>query len=266
MQIGICASVETAAKLPPDGFDFFELNVQSFLVPEKDESAFEPNLRLATALPRPVKAANCFLPGNLKCVGPAVDSSRLLRYAGEAFSRAGRTGIDLIVFGSGAARTVPDGFGKGEAIAQFVELLRSLGPLASAHGVTIAVEPLHRAECNFINSLAEGAEVVRQADHANVRLLADLYHMRMEAEPLSELVRHGSLLAHVHAAEFSERGWPGKSGEDFTAFLRALAEAGYSGPLSIECTWGDILSEIAPSLRFLHGEIGRAARLSGSHF
>jgi len=266
MQIGICTSLETAAKLPSDGFEFFELNVQSFLVPEKDEAAFAHNLLLAAALPRPVKAANCFLPATLPCVGPAVDSSRLLRYVEAAFRRAERAGIDTIVFGSGAARTLPASFERSEAAAQFGELLRTLGPLASAHGVTLAVEPLHRAESNFINSLAEGAEVVRLADHPNVRLLADTYHMGMEKEPLSELIRHGSLLAHVHTAELFKRGCPGKSGEDFSALLRTLTRVGYGGALSIECVWEDILSEIGPSLRFLRGEIERGASLPEAHF
>jgi len=119
----------------------------------------------------------------------------------------------------------------------------------------LVVEPLNKAECNFINSLAEGAEAVERANHPNVQLLADYYHMLRENEPASEVVRFGKIIKHAHVAELSGRGFPGKSREDFRPFFQALAQANYKGRVAIECTWGDIGLELESSARYLREQM-----------
>ena len=52
-----------------------------------------------------------------------------------------------------------------------------MGVIAQSYGIVVCVEPLNRAESNFINTLQEGAEIVRRVNHPHIRLLADLYHM-----------------------------------------------------------------------------------------
>ena len=255
MEIGICAHPSDAPELSPEAFDYFEVNVQSFLVPEKEESAFQPHLNAATSAIKPVKSANCLLPGDLKCVGPNLDHQRLLRYAQNAFSRAERIGIEVVVFGSGGSRSVPDGYSQDQALQDFVEVLRQFGSIAQRYGVTLVVEPLNKTECNFINSLAEGAEAVEQCNHPNVRLLADSYHMDKDAEPVSEIVRFGHLLRHVHVAELAGRCFPGKSGEDFRPFFQMLQQIGYAGRVSLECTWNDIVTDHVFSTRYLRGQM-----------
>ena len=46
----------------------------------------------------------------------------------------------LIVFGSGGARRIPDGFDRTRAWAQLVDFGRRIGPLAEERGVTIAMQ------------------------------------------------------------------------------------------------------------------------------
>jgi len=116
MEIGICVHPAKAAGLPGDAFDFIEVFVQNFLVPEKDEAEFKPNLDAARSAIKPVTSANGFLPTDLKCVGPDVDEARLMRYAETAFRRAEQVGIKIIVFGSGGARTVPEGYPMEQAM------------------------------------------------------------------------------------------------------------------------------------------------------
>lgn len=254
-EIGICTSIHDAALAPADAFDFVEVNVQAFLVPEKPDEEFAPHLEAAKKFKKPVRAANCFLPGDLKCVGPSVDMGRLRRWGALAFARAQQVGIETIVIGSGASRKCPEGFDKEEAFEQFVELLREMGPLAEPHGVTVVVEPLNTGECNIINSLADGARAVEAADHPHVRLLADTYHMAKESEPATEIVKYGHVLAHVHVAELEGRAWPGKSREDGTPYYEALAEAGYAGRMSLECKFDDMPSEVGKSMIFLRDQI-----------
>ncbi len=247
-ELGVCGSINQAPTLAAAGVDYLEENVQAFLAPEKDGLTF-------TAAALPISAACCFLPGALKCVGPVVDAPRLLRYGETAFRRARDAGIEIIVFGSGGARTFPDGWTRERAREQFIDALRQLGPLAQKHSVTIVVEPLNRAECNFINSLAEGANVVRAAAHPNVRLLADAYHMLRDGESYDEILKHGALLRHAHLAENSNRAAPGVNGEDFRPFFRALARVGYQGRVSIECSWKNFEVELPAALACLRQQL-----------
>jgi sugar phosphate isomerase/epimerase len=250
MDFGLCAgaaaNAELAAGMP--GLDFLEENVQGFLVPAAPEADFIAKLAAARAAQRPIVAANCFLPASLPCVGPAVDDAAIDAWAANAFRRAEATGIRVIVFGSGGSRKIPDGFAATTARDQFATLLARLGPVAARHGVTVVVEPLNRGECNFINTVAEGADVVREVRHPNVRLLADLYHMAKNGETATDLAPVVPLLAHVHIAEVATRSAPGVAGDDFTAFFTILRAGGYDARISLECNWGDLAKQAAPGL------------------
>lgn len=253
MKLGICTAPETAASLNGFRFHYVEANVQSFLVPEKPEADFEANLAKTGGLA--VRAANCFLPGDLKVTGPKVDETRLVAWAESAFRRAKRTGIRSIVFGSGGARGLPEGFSPDEGRAQFLQALRLVAPAAEANGVTVVLEPLNTGECNFINTVAEGAGYIREVGHPNIRLLADFFHMLRDGEGPEILLETGDLLAHVHLAEKEKRTAPGVAGDDFRPFLYNLAKTGYSGDLSIECGWGDLAAEHAAAYEALEKQV-----------
>ena len=249
--VGICTGQANAAALQAAGADFVEENVQSFLLPEQPDFSFQP-----AALP--VRRANCFLPAALKCVGPVVDMARLLRYASVAFQRAHQAGIDIIVFGSGGARQIPDGLSKSIAEQQFAMLLRELGPLAANQGVAVVIEPLNRMECNFINSVPEAAALVAACNHPNIQLLADFYHMLRDDQSPDDIRRHGARLRHVHLAEQANRTPPGVAGDDFRPFLKALAQVNYRGAISIEANWGDLPAEAGHAVAELRRQINAA--------
>ena len=119
MQAGICVPAEKVTEVLGAKPEFIEEHIQNFLKPAEPEEAFAQNLARAKALAVPVRAANCFLPGTMKCVGPEVDQEALARYAQTAFRRAQAAGIEVLVFGSGGARKIPDGFPREQAKRQF---------------------------------------------------------------------------------------------------------------------------------------------------
>ena len=260
MHLGLCTSASANAGLiAGSGIDYVEENVQGFLLPrDPDAAAWARRLADARACAKPLRAANCFLPGDLPCVGPAVDRTAIRAWATTAFARAKQAGITAIVFGSGGSRRIPDGFDRAQARAQFVDLLKELGPLAAAQNVTLVVEPLNTGECNFITSVDEGAAIVRDAATPGVRLLADIYHMLRDGEGPAAITRAGSLLAHVHIAEREKRTAPGVAGDDFTPYLRALAGIGYDGNLSIESGWHDLAVQLPVALAELRHQLGLA--------
>lgn len=235
--IGITRPVAEAFALKEAGVDYIEPGVGPTLIPDKPDADFEAVLTQLRALPIPVRACNVFIPGALKLVGEQANHDGAAAYAETALRRAGRVGIPIIVFGSGGARRVPDGFDKNRALEQFVAFGKRIAPAAAAAGVTIALEPLNRKECNLINSLAEGAWIVDAVGHPAFRLHADVYHMLQEDEPPDEIVKAGARIVHAHAAQKGTRMAPLPGGTDFRSYFAAYKAIGYRGRLSIESSW-----------------------------
>jgi sugar phosphate isomerase/epimerase len=258
MKIGLCFSVQQADIAANAGFDYIEENVQNLLVAEASEDTFATGLKMAQNAPLPIIAANCFLPGTLKSTGPDVDFDRIARYAATAFRRARQVGMRHIVFGSGGSRQIPVGFDRSKAHHQFLTVLHRIAPLAEKHGLTILIEPLHRQECNFINSLADGASFVETVNHPHVRLLADFYHMLKDGEDPYEIVVYGKWIRHVHIAEKEGRLAPGSSGEDLGPFLFALKKIDYKGAISYECGWKQFPEQAAGSLQGFRENVRQA--------
>ncbi len=256
-KIGVCTSLGNAAAAQSAGCDYLEEGVRSFLVPHRPEAEFLAKSKGFEKSPLPILACNGFLPESLKSVGPDCRPEEILAFAETAFRRARRIGVRHIVFGSSGSRNIPDGFDREEARRQFVRLLRQMGPVAGTYGVTVVIEPLNRSECNFINTVAEGAGIVTEAGHPNIRLLADIYHMLRENEGPESLLAAGPLLRHCHIAEKEGRTPPGVAGDDFGPYFEALREIGYEGGISIECRWDDLTREISGAVRALKEQILR---------
>jgi len=234
MQYGVCGGRDVAEAAAEAGYDFVELTVTDALKPLEDEAAFRDALERLKAFPLPCPVLNCFVPGDLKITGPAVDADALAAYVTTACERAKTAGVEVIVFGSGGARRIPDGFDREEAHAQLVAFCKMLGPVAGANGVTVAVEPLNLAECNVLNTVGECAELVREVDHGAIRLLVDAYHWAMDGDSAEDIAKNGRLLAHAHVASVPNRLPPGCDECDFGPFFRALTESGYDARVSVE--------------------------------
>ncbi len=197
MKFGICTSIGNAAAVKAAGWDYVEENVQTLLAGMMPDSQWKPPQAGALAAP----AANSLVPGGMKITGPAVDADGLRRYMRTVIARAQKVGIKILVFGSGAARMVPEGFNRATAKEQIVEFVESSARIAAEHGVTIVAEPLNRGECNIINSVAEAMEYVRAVDHPNFQCLVDSYHFWLEDEPLENLRAAMPWIRHVHLAD-----------------------------------------------------------------
>lgn len=245
-RLGVCTSVDNAAALRAAGGSYIEASVSGFLIPEASDEEFAKNLEKAKACPLPILCCNGFYPGNIRLTGPDADFDRAVRYAEKAFERAEMVGVTTIVFGSGGARRIPDGFSRDVARNQFVDLLKAIGPLAQKHGVTIAIEPLRTQECNFINTVREGTSIAREAGHPNICVLADIYHMTQAGEDASAITDAGKTLRHCHIAENARRTAPGVDGDDFRPYFDALKAIDYKGRISVEGNWLDDFEGLAP--------------------
>ena len=259
MQIGIIADAPTLAKLPANiAVDFLEGWVAECLMPEATDEAFAPRARELRTHRLPMPASNRFYPAHLKVIGPSVDAARLDQHAAVAVRRAKEIGMSVIVFGSGPARTAPAGFSLATAFEQFVGLLKRIAPEAQRHGVVIAVEPLQRGESSVVNTILEGAEAVRRANHPAIQLLVDSFHMVRNGESWDDILQVAPLICHAHVSEDKDRAPLGTHGDDLRPFLRALRRAGYDQRLALEPVWTDIAAQAAPCVAELRRQMADA--------
>lgn len=232
---GICGPLSIAPAAKAAGWDYLEPSVQDVLKGDIDDAAWTGDREAAAAGIR-IEAANVFMPGALKMVGPSVDEARIETYLSRVFPRAKKVGIQTIVFGSGVARMIPDGFDRETAKQQIVKFAKRVGEHAAKAGITVVFEPLNRGECNVINSVEEGAEFTAAVNHVNVKCLVDSYHFWLEKEPLSNLAAAMPIIRHVHVADEHGRDTPGKATpkSDYRAFFKTLKAGGYDGRISVE--------------------------------
>lgn len=262
MIIGCCGNMNTTdpdgtgieflEQLCEVGYDYIELSLSHMT--SLSEAEFDAlRLRLLRSSMQ-CKACNNFFPPTLRLTGPAIDIEMINRYAENALDRAGQLGVEHVVFGSGPAKRVPDGFPHESAWEQLVDLLRRLQPIAAKNGIVIAIEPLRRAECNIINSVAEGLELVKACDRTNIRLLADLFHMAEEKEPMEAIAATGKYLAHIHIANPTGRVFPKRQDSyDYREFLRSLKEVGYQAKISVEAYTTSFRADAVAALALLRG-------------
>lgn len=229
------------------GFDYAEATVGAVmaLTDEEAERAASENLKL--------ESFNSFIPGKYKILADPEGYTGALEYVREASARVKLLGGRLIVLGSGSARALPEGMEIEKAKEIFARFCTEAAAIMAEYGLTLAIEPLCAAECNFINTLAEGAEIVRRVDLPNVGLLADAYHMYKGLEPPSEVKKYAGMLSHIHVAEPPERVFPGKYGGGYLRDLAyALLVSGYNGGVTVECKFGsDLVSEFTAAQNFL---------------
>lgn len=224
---------EKIRKLSEFEYDYAELPLAEMMA--LDAAALRKIRADLAAVELRCEACNNFFPRTMRLTGEDADPAGALEYAKRALQLAAGLGVETVVFGSGGAKNVPDGFPMEKGYEQVVALLRAVAPAARDNGITIAIEPLRKAECNLINTYAQGAELAKDVGEQPVRCLVDFYHLTEEQEPVDDIVRDAAYLHHVHLANPKGRVYPAQIGEaEYLPFIGALRSAGYSGRISCE--------------------------------
>jgi D-psicose/D-tagatose/L-ribulose 3-epimerase len=256
VQVGLCTGLNGLDAAKAAGFDYVELATSEIAaLADADYESAAARIR-QLGLPAPV--ANLFLPATLKVTGPDIDRDEQLRYVRKAFERLSTIGTGLVVFGSGGARRVPDGFPKDDAFRQLVDFGRRAADEARRRNITIAIEPLRRQETNIVNSAAEGLDLVNAVNHPNFQLMIDFYHLASEGEDPAVVLRAREHLRHLHMANPQGRVFPLAWDEyDYAPFFAHLRAIGYDRRISVEATAKDFPVEAPQAIALLRRAFGR---------
>jgi len=258
MKYGICVGmeqldrIEVAAK---SGYDYIEANFSALTqADEKTYTAFRNALCENNIA---CEAANCFLPGSVRLTGPEADLAPARAHVEKGMKRAHELGVQVIVFGSGGARKIPEGASFRRGFEQLVGFLRDVAcPIAAQYGISIAVEPLCPQETNIINRVKEGAMLAAASGCENAGALGDLYHMAIIGDDGNELRALKGCVLHTHIANPAlntpkQRWFPADPSEyDYADFIRAAEYVGCPR-CSVEGTCSDFAAEAPVALQTL---------------
>lgn len=244
------ALVDSSRHLRELGYDFIEATVES--IANLSDAEMEKAVQYRKAGLLCLESCNCFIPGALPLIGEKRDPKKIRAYLEKTLPRLVRLGVEVVVFGSGGARWIPEGCSPETAREHLDQFLRTAEELARKAGVTLVVEPLNHQQANCIFTVTEAAGIVRRLNLPGLRLLGDTYHMYAEGEPPEVFFENRDILRHVHVAEPESRSAPTDC-----PYLRqigdALRRAGYTGRVAMECT-GDFRENVqnaVPVLRKL---------------
>ncbi|MDO8682273.1 MAG: TIM barrel protein [Armatimonadota bacterium] len=127
---------------------------------------------------------------------------------------------------------------RGEQHQSVVDTLKAAAEVVAPEGITLVLEPLNTHvdhDGYFLDSADEGAEIIREINSPNVRLLYDVYHMQiMQGNVLARIEKYIDIIGHFHSA-----GVPGRhelsDGEiNYPNVLNKIDSLGYTGYFGLE--------------------------------
>ncbi|MET7640654.1 sugar phosphate isomerase/epimerase family protein [Streptomyces sp. NPDC005438] len=162
----------------------------------------------------------------------------------QAVREAATLGTDTLVLVCGGlpegGRDLP---GARRAVA---DALAELAPYAAESGVRLAIEPLHPMFCAdraVVSTLSQALDLAEPFPVDWVGVVVDSYHLWWDPELERQLARAGDRIASYQVCDWTlpvpegallGRGHVGDGCVDFTALTRAVARAGYDGPVEVE--------------------------------
>lgn len=195
--------------------------------------------------------------------------TRNLELAERKFDLMEELGVDLTYVCSNVHPTALDDLDRA------AEDLWNLAERAARRGMRVGFEAL--AWGRHIRDWTQAWEVVRRADHPNLGLVLDSFHLFVRGnpvEPIRQVPGHRIFLVQLADAPAisidslllsrHHRCLPGQGDWPIEAFLQAVLSTGYTGPISLEIfnTWfrslppNQIARDGMRALRFTFDQIG----------
>lgn len=132
---------------------------------------------------------------------------------------------------------VPKGEDRDACLSVLTENLHYAADSLQQVGTRVLLEPLNTNDVPdvLIRHVEEAKEVIAAADHPNLGLQFDIYHMaQMEADFIEVLKDNIEHIKHIQFADTPGRGEPGSGELDFSEIFSVLDSCNYEGWLGAE--------------------------------
>jgi sugar phosphate isomerase/epimerase len=234
-----------------------EANFKVYANMSEEEFIHECDVLHSTSLT--VISMNNMLPSNFTLHGTEEQTQEVCDFVRSGLQRAAALGCKIVCMGAGSARNIPEGMSRNEATDRFVALIARFCAMAAEYDIKIAIEPIRKAETNFINTVADAYDIVRRLpEYNNLGINPDMFHMYEEGDDFSNLMKYKDYVFNVHMAEPGTRLYPKPASEEIQAlyiqFLTALKDAGYMGNVSFEAHVKDFKADATVAFKYL-GEL-----------
>jgi sugar phosphate isomerase/epimerase len=147
----------------------------------------------------------------------------------------------MLLHGSPHQRRVHEDWGFEECWELAKETFKVCLRVASKRNVIYCIEPLLRANTNFVNTVEDALRFVREINHPQFQMMFDCRNACVEEKTAATaLVRAltSGHLRHIHVNDANGSG-PGCGDMRFLPMLKILLENRYRGYLSVEVTGSD---------------------------
>ncbi len=118
-----------------------------------------------------------------------------------------------------------------------VEHVRELAEYARKLGLEIALE-IEPFQLSIVNNVGLMVQFLKDVDHPSAKANVDISHLALAGDSASEIQKLAGRIAHVHLSDCNGKVHgdlpPGRGTVDFPPYLKALADTGFSGTVSIE--------------------------------
>jgi D-psicose/D-tagatose/L-ribulose 3-epimerase len=118
-----------------------------------------------------------------------------------------------------------------DGICRFLE---RAARLARTFNLRVGIEPCNRYETHLVNRGIDAARIIERIGAENLFIHLDTYHMHIEEESFEAGFKAAEpYLGYVHVSE-ANRGVPGKGMLNWPAMMKAMADIGYKGAVTLE--------------------------------
>lgn len=139
-----------------------------------------------------------------------------------------------MVLGSPKQRSVHPSSTHSRTYDYVSECLLSILPAARENNIDILLEPLGKAETNFITTAREAISLINDINHPNLNLHLDVKAMCDEETAIPHIIKSSAkFLKHIHVNDPNLLG-PGFGDLDYGPIKTSLQSIGYNGYLSVE--------------------------------
>jgi len=245
MEFGVCLNVVEVFREDPDkldeqlsaiaaaGYTYIEIMVAAYA--DADEDEINAIQALLQKIKLKAKRANVLFPGDMKVVGPERNEKAIREYLDSVFQKLKTIGVEIVVFGSGGARRIPDGFPYNDAYGQLCDTIKLITDVASGYGIKVALEHLNPKESNLLTTIKETVNTVRDVNLPTCGFVFDIYHVDKRTNDIYNVLNAKDILFHSHVGQPGSRIYPFTEGaEELRSYFEILKGAGYDGTVSVE--------------------------------